>query len=352
MASRGGFRKANTISTLSTIRSRDSMSARPSARFPLRAAAIDVGSNGMRCMAVAYHASGDDEVLMQARAAVRLGHSVFSDGAIDEATMDAAVEALAGFRRELDGLHIEHVRAVATSAVREAANRQAFLRRARKEAGVDVEVISGSEEARLAHTAVARRERLVRNGSRTIGRRFLFDEAHGMHVAHLCLSLFDQTQGDHGLGDADRAILQAAAILHDVGRFVDDRKHHKHTYYLVSQSEVPGLSGQERELAAQVARYHRRKEPNLKHEPFARLAPEDQERVLRLSAILRVADALDSEHRQAIRGLTVKRKGDRTALVVQGDGDLGLEEWSLKQKGGLCARIFATGLELKLEAAP
>lgn len=513
------------------------MQAASSARFPLRVAAIDVGSNGMRCMAVEFHQSGGHEVLLQERAAVRLGHSVFSKGTIDMASMEAALDALGAFRKQLDGLHIEHVRAVATSAVREAGNRDQLLKRARKQAGVNVEVISGSEEARLVHLAIskripfnggswilmdlgggsvevsvadkqgiqwtdshpmgsvrlleefeamkgetkkmqklimesvdamqipaapkgkalqgviatggniedlarlagardpetkvselavkdlrkllekladmderdrikeyglrpdradvilpaglvyehvanvagverilvphvgvkegilqdlvdslvvdadprARRERLVHEGSRTLGRRFRFDEAHGMHVARLALAIFDQTQAEHGLGDADRAILQASAILHDIGRFVDDRKHHKHSYYLISQSDVPGLSEHETELAAQVGRYHRRKEPNLKHEPFARLSPADRDRVLRLSAILRVADALDSEHRQAVRTVTIQRKGNKTDLHVHGEGDLALEEWAVKNKGGLYARVFGTTVELHAE---
>jgi len=194
-----------------------------------------------------------------------------------------------------------------------------------------------------------RKERLVREGSLSLGRRFQFDEEHGAHVAKLALSLFDQTQAEHGLGDAERAILQAAAILHDVGRFVDDRKHHKHSYYLISQSELPGLSEIETEIVAQVGRYHRRKEPTIKHEPFARLSVEDRERVLRLSAILRVADALDREHRQVVRAVTVDRKAGKTALELKGSGDFALEEWSVNDKGGLFCRTFKTTLELRKE---
>ncbi len=196
-----------------------------------------------------------------------------------------------------------------------------------------------------------RKERMVREGSMSLGRRFQFDEEHGAHVAKLALSVFDQTQAEHGLGDPERAILHAAALLHDVGRFVDDRRHHRHSYYLISQSELPGLSEAETELVAQVARYHRRKEPTIKHEPYARLSVEDRDRVLRLSAILRVADALDREHRQVVRSVTVERKGPKTTLALVGQGDFALEEWSVNDKGGLFCRTFETTLELRREGA-
>lgn len=125
--------------------------------FPLRVACIDIGSNGIRCAAALFTDADQHQMILQERAAVRLGQGVFQTGAIDRESMDAAILALASFKKGLDVLGVKHLRVVATSAVREAANQDQLLLRARREAKVAIEVIHGVEEARLGHVAVAHR---------------------------------------------------------------------------------------------------------------------------------------------------------------------------------------------------
>lgn len=117
-----------------------------------RLAAIDVGSNAIRLRIV--ESDGVREVL-QARAAIRLGHDAFRDGELSRGTMNAAVEALHAFRDEMRRAGVGAYRAVATSATRESRNAGELVRRARREADVGLEVIDGLEEARLVHVAVA-----------------------------------------------------------------------------------------------------------------------------------------------------------------------------------------------------
>jgi len=130
------------------------------AAFPLRAGAVDVGSNAIRLLAAEFTAPGRWQPIVVERSGVRLGHSVFLTGRLTGGAMDRAVAALAGFRATLARLEVQHVRAVATSAVREARNGEKFVSRVRREAGLELELISGSEEARLIHRAVAERLRL------------------------------------------------------------------------------------------------------------------------------------------------------------------------------------------------
>jgi exopolyphosphatase/guanosine-5'-triphosphate,3'-diphosphate pyrophosphatase len=151
-----------------------------------------------------------------------------------------------------------------------------------------------------------RHAREVVAGAVALGRRFRFEEAHGLHVARLSERLFDAVADTHDLDAKDREILVAAAILHDVGQRIAYKRHHKHSYYLISESELPGLDLDEVELVANVARYHRRADPSPKHLPFQALDDEDRERVTWLSAILRVADALDREHVQNVRDLEIE----------------------------------------------
>ena len=128
---------------------------------PLRVAAIDAGSNAIRFV-VAEFGGHAYKVIARLRVPVRLGHRVFTHGALDDDTMDRAVAAFRRFRVEVDRLGVSRLRAVATSATREASNRDGFLDRIRVESDIDLEPITGEEEARLVHLAVSRRIDLSR----------------------------------------------------------------------------------------------------------------------------------------------------------------------------------------------
>jgi exopolyphosphatase/guanosine-5'-triphosphate,3'-diphosphate pyrophosphatase len=190
----------------------------------------------------------------------------------------------------------------------------------------------------------ARHAREVVAGAVALGRRFRFEEAHGLQVARLCERLFDALDEDYELDSRDREILVAAAILHDVGQRIAYKRHHKHSYYLISESELPGLDLDEVELVANVARYHRRAEPSTKHPPFEALDEDDRERVTRLSGILRVADALDREHVQSVSDIVAEIDDDHMEIVLEGEGEFELERWALERKKGLFERTF--GLEI------
>jgi exopolyphosphatase/guanosine-5'-triphosphate,3'-diphosphate pyrophosphatase len=509
------------------------------ATFPMRVAAIDAGSNAIRFVAAEFVDPTHWVALEVQRVPVRLGHNAFLTGQLDPEAMAGAVACMSAFRRSLDNLGISQYRAVATSAVRDSKNGAELVNRIRRESGIRLETITGTEEARLVWTALRSRvdlgddrwlsvdlgggslevslissegihwteshtmgtvrlledlgqenptprefrrllseytgtlrfpgrveldsvagllatggnmesladlmeaptddrgtsrvsvkglrrmamrlarmtveERMERYGlgqdradvivpaaliylqvarlagveeiivprigvkegvlldvvedltgpavhasrmeqqafagALALGRRFQFDELHARHVARLSLSLFDQLGELHELGEADRRVLLVAAVLHDVGQFISYRRHHKHSLYLVYHSEVPGVSRQERILAALVARYHRRAEPKPAHFLWDELSHPDRERVRRLASLLRVADAMDREHMQRITRVTARVEGDRLALDMEGRGDLLLEYWALRKKGRMFTSVF--GLEVApVHAAP
>lgn len=132
-------------------------------QYPLRVAAIDVGSNAIRFLAAEFLQAQQYEILDEIRAPVRLGHEAFRSGRLDAEVMETAVATLTSFREHIDTLGVVHYRAVATSAVRESSNGAAFVERVDEEAGVVLEPITGAEEARLVHQAVRTRIDL-RNG--------------------------------------------------------------------------------------------------------------------------------------------------------------------------------------------
>jgi len=503
--------------------------------FPLRVAAIDIGSNAIRFIAAEFTQPGRYAILDQKRSPVRLGHDVFLTGTLTPEAIAAAAQVLAGYRERLDTLDIEHHRAVATSAVRDSRN-GANLIEAATRAGIHIETITGAEEARLAHLAVRSRidlgrrrwmtadlgggsvevsivdhhaiywsesagmgsvrlleelavsgddperfrrrleeytatlripvsharlagfiatggniealarlagtpvdargvgrlrtselrriietlarlsyqermhelglrpdradvilpasmvyERLASlagadeilvpfvgikdgivldlaeeiiplHGSRVerlehtavagalaLGRRYRFDAAHGRHVADLASALFDQLHEIHGLSREDRRLLIVAAMLHDVGTFISHRRHHKHSHYIISESDLPGMTQQEKAIVANVARYHRKTPPAPHHDAYMRLEERDRIRVERLSAILRVADALDRERRQNVSRVRAIVRDSRVSLDVDGSGDLLLERWALETSA---APLFekAFGLELRMNS--
>jgi exopolyphosphatase/guanosine-5'-triphosphate,3'-diphosphate pyrophosphatase len=168
-----------------------------------------------------------------------------------------------------------------------------------------------------------------------------------MLVSKLALRLFDQLRSLHGLGAADRRILQAAALLHDIGQFVSFKGHHKHSQYLISNTELPNFSDHEMQLVAGVARYHRKAHPADHHPHFMALDEKDRIRVTRLASLLRVADALDREHVQRVTDLTAKLSDSELTLWLDGTAGLLLEGWSLKKKANLFHKLYGRKVRLR-----
>ncbi len=498
-------------------------------------AAIDVGSNAMRIAVGSANGSRRLELVESIREPVRLGQDVFTKGLISEETTERATGAFLRFRQFIDAHGAKFTRAVATSALREAFNRDLFIDRMAQASGIEINVIGPEEEARLIHLAVtesvnlknklamlvdigggsvevslasqsqimatesfnmgtvrllqkleekklgerhfnalvreyvdATNERLkkeigtenidfcigtggnietlgdlrrdllgkdrntvinteeldtlVKNlqgltfeeriqklhlrpdradviipasivlqkvikqagvsqvliphvglkdgllldmiqdlydgrkplhrdqvlaSARRLGKKYAFDEQHGATVARLAAQLFDETRSLHNLDDESRLLLEVAAWLHDIGQFVNIMGHHKHTYYLLSTIPLIGLSDSQRAIVANVARYHRKSFPNLKHEPYRNLPVKDRVIVSKLAAILRLADALDTEHAGKVGEFAVEHKQPKFILKLKGQGDLLLEKWALAKKAALFEEVFSVKFSIE-----
>ena len=170
-----------------------------------------------------------------------------------------------------------------------------------------------------------------------LGRRYHFDEAHARHVCRFATQLFDDLQRVHAFGDRDRLLLRAAAILHDIGDYVHYSGHHKHSQYLIQHADIMGITPDERAIVATIARYHRKGPPDPSHPGYRELNKEARGKVRGLAAILRIADALDREHKQKIESVraAIDRGAGRVTLFMRGEGDRELEEWTVKAKASL-----------------
>lgn len=180
-----------------------------------------------------------------------------------------------------------------------------------------------------------------------LGRKYQFEEAHARHVANLAMTLFDQTQELHGLGADSRRVLRAAALLHEIGAFVANSGHHRHSLYLIMASGLLGFSPAEVAVIANVARYHRKSPPRPEHEAFHALPKSDRARVENLAALLRVADSLDRDHAQRVVSLTVRIDKLAVRLIAQAKGDLLLESWSLRKRSDLFRDVFGRKVTLE-----
>ena len=505
-----------------------------------RLAAIDVGTNTIRLTVAEAETDGTYRILDEEREMVRLGEHLDQTGRLTDEAVERALSAIGKMKAIADGFEVTEVRAIATSAVREAANGRAFIREVFRRHKVRIEVISGEEEAQLAFRSASRHfnlegrssavvdigggsveiilaagtaidqihslplgavrvtERLVRSDPlrekhwkamrkeidrsiRTIGRpshraevmvgsggtftalahmakwqregrhgsvqgymitpaewvhlldqlrevpldvrrqipglspdradiivagatviarlvkrlgtqqilvnergirdglllqmiaelsgqssiaqapqpadrmewirlfarKCRANERHCEHVGSLAVQIFDGIKTRYGLPASGRDVLQAAALLHDIGYLISHSKHHKHTYHLIMYADLPAFSPEEVELIANVARYHRRSFPRKSHPNLAGMNSEQRLLISRLSGILRIADGLDRTHSGSVTAIKAHARGDRLWLDIEASAAPDVERADAERKSDLFKKAFDTELELK-----
>lgn len=501
--------------------------------------AIDIGSNAIRLAVAQVLASGEIEMLEHLQRAVRLGHDTFRRNRLSPESLRSAVNILRDFRRVLELYQVGRLRAVATSAIREAVNADAFLDRVSMATGLEVEVIGTAEESRLTLSAVfkclgeaffhendrilvaevgggstlltvlegravrsfrsarlgsirmqellglyeenpgqagallrryiakvvsalegmidfrsinkvvavgadarfaarevgtpwmppnvyvvsavdlaelvdrcqsatveelSRRHALplaeaetivpsllvyqkllaqtnaeqmyvvfvsmrdglilelaremlgredpflnqsVLHAAETIAERYRVDINHARSVRDLCVQIFGVLQDAHRLGLRERLLLEVAAILHEVGGFVSSQAHHKHSFYIISNTEIFGLNRLETQIVAHVARYHRRSGPKPSHVEYMALPLSARMTINKLAAMLRVADALSRVQLGPDHQLAIRKTREELVITVPGPIDRLLERRAMALKGSLFEEIF--GLRIRLE---
>ena len=176
--------------------------------------------------------------------------------------------------------------------------------------------------------------------------RYKVDRTHARHVRKLAISLFDQLQELHHLTRHDRLLLKVAAILHEVGTFINPKAHHRHGQYIILNSEIFGLSRRDVEFIGMLARYHRHGAPTTEDYFYALLSQPDRLRLQKLAALLRVADAMERAHSQRISQFSVRFNARRLEFVVKGVHDLTIENLALRSKADLFTAIFGYDVQV------
>ena len=190
-------------------------------------------------------------------------------------------------------------------------------------------------------------------GVHAVGRRFGYEEGHAHQVARLAEKIFDYLMRSDlaVLSRHHRTLLSAAALLHDAGYHIAHDAHHKHSLYLIRNSELTGFSESEREVIANIARYHRGQEPKERHEEFAALDETDRATVRSLSAILRIADAFDRRHDSRVGDLRCFRNGRVVQIELLTSANCDREIFAAEQRSALFEEVFDCRLMFSRRAA-
>jgi len=170
-----------------------------------------------------------------------------------------------------------------------------------------------------------------------------YPSEHSARVAQLAGQIFRQTAELHGLGEDEGRMLLFAALLHDIGYHIGYARHHKHAYYLVMNCDLRGFGPEERNVLANLVRYHRRAAPKSSHSAFAALSSRSRKTVKVLAAILRIADGLDRSHFSLVdevKCVPGKKKVNFQLFTAGGRSSMDLDLWAAKRHARYFEKLF------------
>jgi exopolyphosphatase / guanosine-5'-triphosphate,3'-diphosphate pyrophosphatase len=180
----------------------------------------------------------------------------------------------------------------------------------------------------------------------SMAKRYCVSMKHVRHVACLAHRLFEILQPVHQLTPPAGKLLEAAGYLHDIGHFVSNTGHHKHSAYLVANSDMPGFTDKERMTLAALCRFHRKSMPQPRHSHFGQLDADSKRIVVALAPLLRLADALDRGHGQRVRNVNSALRDGNLSLVVEADSDADLELWAANEAASAFRESYGMSITL------
>jgi exopolyphosphatase/guanosine-5'-triphosphate,3'-diphosphate pyrophosphatase len=177
-----------------------------------------------------------------------------------------------------------------------------------------------------------------------MARRFNVAAGHAEQVAVIGRMLFESLEAVHKLPPKLGRLLEAACYLHDIGHFVSDTKHHRHSQYLVANSDLPGFTDREHLFVASLCRYHRKSLPVPGHDGLKGLNSSERSELLALVPLLRLADSLDRSHAQRVKNVRAAVDGGVISLLLEGSEDTDLEAWAAQRTGDDFRQVYGTKL--------
>ena len=185
--------------------------------------------------------------------------------------------------------------------------------------------------ARGVGRELSRMDRDQRAAVEDIARRFGVPLKHARKVAALANEMFESLAPLHKLPPFYGKLLDAACHLRDIGHYISATGHHKHSSYVVMNSDLPGFTQQERSFIAVLCRYHRKSLPQLRHPEFQSLTPESRRGILYLAPLLRLADGLDRTRDQRVHSIQCQMRNGDVVIQIDSPDDTGLEQWAAER---------------------
>ncbi len=184
------------------------------------------------------------------------------------------------------------------------------------------------------------------SSARFMAKRYDCDKNHSDAVESFALTIFDNLKRVHGFSRRERLYLQTASILHDIGKYVDSTVYDLATVYLIKHSSIISLNTQQKDIIANIARYHGNEVPSLEHEPYSALNEKQKMIVSKLSAILRIADSLDYSRVQKFKNIELNLYEKKLTVFAEGTEDTTLEEWTFNNQSAFFERVFGIKCDL------
>lgn len=180
----------------------------------------------------------------------------------------------------------------------------------------------------------------------SFGRRYQSNRTHCQQVWNISRLLFEELAPVHGLSEGAKPLLLAAAMVHDVGKYVSLTSSHKHSFYILKNSLFPFFTPQQVLLMAVIARYHRKSPPKESHEGYKDLSTNEKALVTGLASLLRLADALDAAHDQGVRWLKCQWGPGKVSIQVDLKSGASLDQEAIRDKGRLFEELYKVSLSV------
>jgi exopolyphosphatase/guanosine-5'-triphosphate,3'-diphosphate pyrophosphatase len=194
--------------------------------------------------------------------------------------------------------------------------------------------------ARTSTRSMTEMSREQRDVVEEMATRYGVSLRHVRKVSRMANDIFVALEPLHKLPHSTGRLLEAAAHLHDIGHFVSDTRHHKHSYYLVLNSDMPGFTEQEREVIANLCRYHRKAMPAQEHQNWQPLDTESRRAVTMLAPLLRIADNLDRSRGQRVKSVECILRPNEVVLRLHSNKDVDLDAWATERAGEFFRQVY------------
>ena len=177
--------------------------------------------------------------------------------------------------------------------------------------------------------------------SRIISKRYKCNQSHVKNTEELCIEIFSKLKKIHGLGVRERLLLQISAILHNCGKYISLTNVSECAYNIIMATEIIGLSHNERRIIANVVKYNTAEFPYYEEsDEVGDLTKEEYLLVAKLTAILRIANALDCSHRQRFHEAAFAVRDEQLVITVHSQEDLTLEKTALARRADFFEEVF------------